>query len=92
MQLLSDFFDGLCASVIGLIAITAAQFLKSSIEGSSLRVGKDAINVALEKVSQSGVAAVVCIVTLAVLYKFTGKFTTLLLIATGALAGQFLFL
>ncbi|KAI9775417.1 MAG: hypothetical protein M1839_001112 [Geoglossum umbratile] len=91
-KLLSDFFDGLCASIIGVIAITAAQILKSSVQGSSLNVGKDSVNIALEKVSQSGVAAVVCAVTLAVLYKFTSKYTTLLLLASGAIAGQFLFL
>jgi hypothetical protein len=92
LQLLSDFFEGLCASVIGVIAVTAAQILKSSIEGSSLKVKEDPINIALEKVSQGGVAAVVCAVTLAVLYKFTGRYTTLLLLASGAIAGQFLFL
>ncbi|KAI9863602.1 MAG: hypothetical protein M1813_003625 [Trichoglossum hirsutum] len=91
-KLLSDFFEGLCASVIGVIAVTAAQILKSSIEGSSLKVKEDPINIALEKVSQGGVAAVVCAVTLAVLYKFTGRYTTLLLLASGAIAGQFLFL
>ncbi|KAH0557108.1 hypothetical protein GP486_005103 [Trichoglossum hirsutum] len=89
-KLLSDFFDGLCGSVIGVIAIIAAQILKSSVEGSARRA-EDSTNIALEKVSQSGPAAVLYVLALAALYKFTNKYVALLLLATGAIAGQFLF-
>jgi hypothetical protein len=92
LQLLSDFFDGLCGSVIGVIAIIAAQILKSSVEGSARRAEKDSINIALERVSQSGAAATLYILALMVLYKFTSKYTALLLLASGAIAGQFLFI
>ncbi|KAI9776596.1 MAG: hypothetical protein M1839_009500 [Geoglossum umbratile] len=90
-KLLSDFFDGLCGSVIGVIATIAVQILKSSVEGSARKAEKDSINIALERVSQSGAAAVLYILALGVLYKFTNKYTALLLLASGAVAGQFLF-
>lgn len=44
------------------------------------------------KSAQSGIAAVVFTVALAVLYKFTNKWTPIVLVAAGAVAGQFLFL
>mgnify|MGYP006902567526 FL=1 len=40
---------------------------------------------------ESALAAVLYVVASAVLYKFTNKYTPLLLIAVGAIAGQFLF-
>jgi hypothetical protein len=40
---------------------------------------------------QSASAAVLYILALAALYKFTSKYTALLLLASGAIAGQFLF-
>lgn len=40
---------------------------------------------------ESALAAVLYVVALAGLYKFTNKYTPLLLIAVGAIAGQFLF-
>jgi hypothetical protein len=39
----------------------------------------------------SASAAVLYVVTLAALYKFTNKYTPLLLVVIGAIAGQFLF-
>jgi hypothetical protein len=41
--------------------------------------------------AQVGTAAVLYILALAVLYKFTNKYTSLLLVIVGAVAGQFLF-
>jgi hypothetical protein len=71
----------------------AAQILKSSVEGTgAFDNGKeDAVKAALEKVSQGGPAAVLYMVALAVLYRFTNKYTTLMLVAAGAIAGQFIF-
>ncbi|KAH8672051.1 chromate transporter [Tricladium varicosporioides] len=81
-KLLSTFFDGLCGSVVGVIAIIAVQILDSSVHGEAKT---------LEQAANSGPAAVLYIVALAVLYKFTNKYTPLLLLAGGAIAGQFLF-
>lgn len=41
--------------------------------------------------AQTGPAAVLYMLALAVLYKFTNKWTPLVLLACGAIAGQFLF-
>ncbi|KAI9652205.1 MAG: hypothetical protein M1829_001814 [Trizodia sp. TS-e1964] len=56
-KLLAAFFDGLCGAVVGVIAIIAAQILKSSIQGFAGRVDTDAIKEAFDRVSQSGAIA-----------------------------------
>lgn len=45
----------------------------------------------IDTTAQVGPAAVLYILALAVLYKFTNKYTALLLVIMGAVAGQFLF-
>jgi hypothetical protein len=50
------------------------------------------VELAIAKAAQSGIAAVVFTVALAVLYKFTNKWTPIVLVTSGAVAGQFLFL
>jgi hypothetical protein len=50
------------------------------------------VELAIARAAQSGIAAVLFTVSLAVLYKFTNKWATIVLIAAGAVAGQFLFL
>ncbi|RYP65536.1 hypothetical protein DL770_008976 [Monosporascus sp. CRB-9-2] len=90
-KFLASFFDGLCGSVIGVIAIIAAQILKASIEGSLDEVKDRPIGEVLDTTAQVGPAAVLYMLALAVLYKFTNKYTALLLVIMGAVAGQFLF-
>lgn len=90
-KFLASFFDGLCGSVIGVIAIIAAQILKASIEGSMNKVKDKPLAEAINTIEQVGPAAVLYILALAVLYKFTNKYTALLLVIMGATAGQFLF-
>lgn len=90
-QFLASFFDGLCGSVIGVIAIIAAQILKASIEGSMNKVKDKPLAEVINTIEQVGPAAVLYILALAVLYKFTNKYTALLLVIMGATAGQFLF-
>ncbi|KAH7319288.1 chromate transporter [Rhexocercosporidium sp. MPI-PUGE-AT-0058] len=81
-KLLSTFFDGLCGAVIGVIAIIAIQILDASVHGEPKTVLEAA---------NSGLAAVLYVLSLAILYKFTNKWTPLVLLACGAIAGQFLF-
>lgn len=91
-QLLASFFDGLCGSVVGVIAIVAAQILQSSVEGSPGNNEQGgSITATLDRVSHTGSAAVMYLLALGVLYKFTNKYTPLLLLACGAVAGQFIF-
>ncbi|EXK23321.1 hypothetical protein FOMG_19898 [Fusarium oxysporum f. sp. melonis 26406] len=90
-KFLASFFDGLCGSVIGVIAIIAAQILKASIVGSLERVKDKPIGEVIDTTAQVGPAAVLYMLALAVLYKFTNKYTALLLVIMGAAAGQFLF-
>ncbi|EXK27477.1 hypothetical protein FOMG_16025 [Fusarium oxysporum f. sp. melonis 26406] len=90
-KFLASFFDGLCGSVIGVIAIIAAQILKASIMGSLEKVKDKPIGDVIDTTAQVGPAAVLYMLALAVLYKFTNKYTALLLVIMGAVAGQFLF-
>ncbi|KAM5344659.1 hypothetical protein ACJ41O_013194 [Fusarium nematophilum] len=90
-KFLASFFDGLCGSVIGVIAIIAAQILKASIEGSLVKVKDKPVGELIDATAQVGPAAVLYMLALAVLYKFTNKYTALLLVIMGAVAGQFLF-
>jgi hypothetical protein len=50
------------------------------------------VELAIARAAQSGIAAVLFTVALAVLYKFTNKWVTIVLVVSGAVAGQFLFL
>ncbi|KAE8549082.1 hypothetical protein EYB25_007597 [Talaromyces marneffei] len=84
-KILSDFFDGLCAAVIGVIAVIAIQILQSSIGVPT------ASSEIVSSRSESALAAVLYILAIGALYKFTNKYTPLLLVIIGAIAGQFLF-
>lgn len=90
-QFLSAFFDGLCGAVIGVIAIIAVQTLHSSTEISNWKATAN-LNTTNSRAAESSAAAVLYIVALAALYKFNNKYTPLLLVAIGAIAGQFLFI
>jgi hypothetical protein len=50
------------------------------------------VELAIAKAAESGIAAVLFTVALAILYKFTNKWATIVLVVSGAVAGQFLFL
>ncbi|KAL8919109.1 MAG: hypothetical protein Q9172_005139 [Xanthocarpia lactea] len=67
------------------------KILKSSVEGSPREEEEGSIDVALMRISQSASAAVLYMLALAALYKFTNKYTPLLMLICGAIAGQFLF-
>lgn len=72
-----------------MIAIIALEMLHSSLEVSDGVVAAALPESVLN--AESASAAVLYIVTLAALYKFTNKYATLLLVVIGAIAGQFLF-
>ncbi|KAK5663843.1 hypothetical protein OQA88_46 [Cercophora sp. LCS_1] len=90
-KFLASFFDGLCGSVIGVIGVIAMQILKASVEGMLGRVKEKQLDEAITAAAQVGPAAVLYVLALVVLYKFTNKYTSLLLVTVGAVAGQFLF-
>lgn len=79
--------------MIGVIAIIAAQILKSSIEGALETGAPDAESVrkSIAQLQQSAPAAILCCVGLATLDRFNNKYTAVLLLITGAVAGQFIF-
>ena len=68
--------------MIGVIAIIAVQILDASVKGEPKT---------LLGAANSGPAAVLYILALAIMYKLTNKWTLLVLLACGAIAGQFLF-
>jgi hypothetical protein len=55
------------------------------------RVRAKPIGEAITATAQVGPAAILYVLALVVLYKFTNKYTALLLVIVGAVAGQFLF-
>lgn len=69
--------------MIGVIAIIAVQILDASVQEEPKTVVEAA---------NSGLAAVLYMLALAILYKFTNKWTPLVLLVCGAIAGQFLFI
>jgi hypothetical protein len=75
-----------------VIAVITFQILRSSIHGTEQDLLKKPIELAISNAANSGTAAVLFTVSLAVLYKFTNKWTLIVLVASGAVAGQFLFL
>ncbi|KAG2414856.1 hypothetical protein HFD88_006044 [Aspergillus terreus] len=89
-KLLSDFFDGLCGAVIGVIAIIAVQTLRSSVQVTEDLADFDS-STAIVMVSKGAAAAVLYTVALAALYRFTSKYSPIILVMIGAIAGQFLF-
>jgi len=71
--------------------VIAAQILKASVEGTLDRVKEKTLNEAVSATAEVGPAAVLYVLALAVLYKFTNKYTALFLVIAGAVAGQFIF-
>jgi hypothetical protein len=76
-----------------VIAVIAVQILKGSIEGPLDRMTSGAVDAGdvLTTAAQVGPAAVIYMVALAALYKFTNKYTALLAVIVAAVAGQFIF-
>ena len=87
---MAAFFDGICGSVVGVIAVVAIDILKDSV-ASKGRVVPSTVQESVVLSGQHAIAAVLYAVALAVLYKFTHRFTAMYLVMAGALAGQFLF-
>lgn len=78
--------------MVGVIGIIAAEMLKSSVTGAgAVTEGAPVTSTAVRKAAQSGSAAVLYLLALGALYKFTNKFTPLLLVTVGAISGQFIF-
>jgi hypothetical protein len=75
-----------------VIAVISFEILKSSIQGTERDFQVKPVEQAIARAAQSGIAAVVFTIALAVLYKFTNKWTPIVLVISGAVAGQFLFL
>ncbi|KAH7025088.1 chromate transporter-domain-containing protein [Microdochium trichocladiopsis] len=90
-KFLSSFFDGLCGSVIGVIAIIAVQILKAGVEGPVDKLRSKPLDEVISGVVQVGPAAVLFMLALGALYKFTNKYTALVMVVIAAVAGQFLF-
>jgi len=59
--------------------------------GTTGRIKPTTVDGVLVVASHDAIAAVLYLLALSVLYKFTHKYTSILLILCGALAGQFLF-
>jgi xanthine/uracil permease len=80
-----------CGAVVGVVAIVAADLLEASVNFPGFN-DNPTVEQRLDNVSKNALAAVVYLLTLGVLYKFTNKYTAIILVVVGALAGQYLFL
>ncbi|CAG8623243.1 5553_t:CDS:2 [Funneliformis mosseae] len=85
------FFDGITGSVVGLIAVTALDLLKSSITTSTVLINISDDEKPIISAQHNSIAAVVYMISLAALYSFKTPYLPLLLVIFGAIAGQFLF-
>jgi hypothetical protein len=91
VQFLASFSDGLFGSIVGVIAIISLQMLKPSIQGTERDFQVKPVELAISKAAQSEPAAVLYMLALVALYRFPNKWVTIILIISGAVAGQFLF-
>lgn len=90
-QTLATFFDGVCGAVVGVVAIVAADLLEASVKFQGFTINPT-VEERIENISKNGLAAVLYMLSLAALYKFTNKYTAIVLVVIGALVGQYLFL
>ncbi|KAI9883266.1 MAG: glutamine-dependent NAD(+) synthetase [Watsoniomyces obsoletus] len=86
---LTAFFDGLCGAVIGVIAVIAAEIMKAAVGGNPPESDSDPARI--KRANQTGLAAVICVLALMVLYKFSHRLTVILLVIVAAIAGQYFF-
>ncbi|KAG8769845.1 hypothetical protein FRC16_006549 [Serendipita sp. 398] len=94
-KFLAPLFDRICGSVVGVIAIIAVQLLSGSINsqaGRTLVTEAQQQQQQCESASRNPLAAVIFMLALIVLYKFTNKYAVLVLVFCGAVAGQFPFM
>ena len=77
--------------MIGVVAIVAADLLEASVNFPGF-ITNPSVEERLKTISNNSVAAVLYMLTLSALYKFTSKYTAIVLVVVGALAGQHLFL
>lgn len=87
---MAAFFDGICGAVVGVIAVVAIDILSASV-GFLGHTTPTTVEAAGVIAAGDAISAVIYMIALSVLYKFTHKYTAILLLLVGALAGQFLF-
>jgi hypothetical protein len=88
---LAAFFDGISGAVVGVIAVVAIDILKDGV-ASQRHTMPSTVQESVVLSGQYALAAVIYVIALVVLYKFTHRFTAMFLVLGGALAGQFLFI
>lgn len=91
-KFLAAFFDGVTGSVVGIIATTALDLLKFSITNTSILKDLPSDKQSLVASQHSSLAAILYILSLAILYSYRKSMISFLLVIFGAIAGQFLFI
>jgi hypothetical protein len=89
MESVHALFDGITAAVVGLIACTSLQILKSSI---TTQVGTPMDVQQLQRINENTVSVAILGITLYIMYNYKFKNQSLVLVGCTALAGQFLFI
>ncbi|KAG9286027.1 hypothetical protein G9A89_022704 [Geosiphon pyriformis] len=78
-RFLAAFFDGISASVVGVVAITALKLLKSSVTSSITLKNMNEQERSMMAVVQDSVSSILYMMSLGALYKFNGKHISLYL-------------
>lgn len=74
-----------------MLTRTRYACLKSGVEGSPRKGEANDVRIAIDRLSGGAPAAVLYLLALGILYKFTNKWTAILLLVGAAVTGQFLF-
>ena len=90
-KFLAAFFDGVTGSVVGIIATTALDLLKFSITNVSILKDLPPEKQYFVASQHSSLAAILYVLSLAILYSYRKSMIPFLLVIFGAIAGQFLF-
>ena len=93
MEAVASFFDGITASVVGIIAVTSLEIVRGSLTAPlSTNISLlSNVELQLETINVNAISATILGFTLYVMYNYQFKNQSLVLVICTAIAGQFLY-
>ncbi|KXS15346.1 chromate transporter [Gonapodya prolifera JEL478] len=85
-------FEGVTASVVGIIAVTALEIARTALSAPLTSTHLTTTDAKIAAVNKVGLTAIVYILTLAALYQVKHRQLPIILVVFAAIGGQFLFL
>ncbi|KAJ3330331.1 hypothetical protein HDU93_000457 [Gonapodya sp. JEL0774] len=92
LQAIHAVFEGVTASVVGIIAVTALDIMRSAISAPLKSSHLVTVEDKLQAINYVGLSTAVYLLTLVALYNVKHKQLPIILVVFAAIAGQFLFL